>query len=368
MLMADQGAEVIKVEAPGAGDLLRYGGTARNNLSAFFLTSNRNKRSVTLDLKNPDAIEALYRLVETADAFVQNFRPGVADRLGLGEEALRNRNSDLVYVSVSGFGDTGPYASRRVYDTVIQALSGYPQIQKGSRETPEIARTLVADKVTAQTVAQGVTAALLARERGHGGQHVEVSMLDAMVAWLWPDTMTELTFVDQEDVDRLEGITAAELIFPTQDGYIMVASVSDSEFRALATGLGMPHLADDRRFSSLPERMRNARALAHILRQELVKHPTSYWDARFAELDAVSAPVNTPDDLLTDPQIAASETLFQSEHPAAGRIRQPRHPIRFSATPADAAAAPAPVLGEHTYLVLGELGFSRQEIDALSGV
>ena len=342
MLMADQGAEVIKVEAPGAGDLLRYGGTARNNLSAFFLTSNRNKRSVTLDLKNPDAIEALYRLVETADAFVQSFRPGVADRLGLGERALRNRNRDLVYVSVSGFGDTGPYAMRRVYDTVIQALSGYPQIQKGSRETPEIARTLVADKVTAQTVAQGVTAALLARERGHGGQHVEVSMLDAMVAWLWPDTMTELTFLDEEGIDRLEGITAAELIFPTQDGYIMVASVSDSEFRALATGLGMPHLADDRRFSSLPERMRNARALADILRQELVKHPTSYWDARFAELDAVSAPVNTPDDLLTDPQIAASEPCSSPNIPRRAESASPGIPSASLQPPRTPPRLPRP--------------------------
>ena len=156
MLLADQGAEVIRVESP-AGDLMRQGGTSRNNLAAFFITSNRNKQSIALDLKKPEAIEALCRLVETADVFVQNYRPGVAERLGLGEQVLRNRKKDLIYVSISGFGATGPYASRRVYDTVIQAISGFPHIQKGTRKTPEIARTVVADKVTAQTVAQGVT-------------------------------------------------------------------------------------------------------------------------------------------------------------------------------------------------------------------
>ena len=367
MLLADQGAEVIKVESP-AGDLMRQGGTSRNNLAAFFITSNRNKQSITLDLKKPDAIEALCRLVETADVFVQNYRPGVAERLGFGEPALRNRKKDLIYVSISGFGATGPYASRRVYDTVIQAISGFPHVQKGTRKTPEIARTVVADKVTAQTVAQGVTAALLARERGKGGQHIEVSMLDALVAWLWPDTMTDLTFVDEEGVDYLAGIGAVELIFATQDGYIMVLGLSDSEFGALVTGLGMPRLVEDERFASLPDRLRNAKAFADILRKELVKHTTSHWNDRFAELDAVSAPMNTPDDLLCDPQIIASETLIESEHPTAGKIRQPRHPIRFAATPADSAAAAAPVLGEHTYSIFEELGYSKQEIDAFSGV
>ena len=367
MLLADQGAEVIRVESP-AGDLMRQGGTSRNNLAAFFITSNRNKQSIALDLKKPEAIEALYRLVETADVFVQNYRPGVAERLGLGEQVLRNRKKDLIYVSISGFGTTGPYASRRVYDTVIQAISGFPHIQKGTRKTPEIARTVVADKVTAQTVAQGVTAALLARERGKGGQHIEISMLDALVAWLWPDTMTDLTFVDEEGVDYLAGIGAVELIFATQDGYIMVLGISDSEFGALVTGLGMPQLVEDERFASLPDRLRNAKAFADILRKELVKHTTSHWNDRFAELDAVSAPMNTPDDLLCDPQIIASETLIESEHPTAGKIRQPRHPIRFAATPADSAAAAAPVLGEHTHSIFEELGYSKQEIDAFSGV
>ena len=367
MLLADQGAEVIRVESP-TGDLMRQGGTSRNNLAAFFITSNRNKQSITLDLKKPDAIEALCRLVETADVFVQNYRPGVAERLGLSEPALRSRKQDLIYVSISGFGATGPYASRRVYDTVVQAISGLPHIQKGSRKAPEVARTVVADKVTAQTVAQGVTAALLARERGKGGQHIEVSMLDALVAWMWPDAMTDLTIVDEQGVVFLGGIGAIELIFATQDGYIMVLGVSDADFKALVTGLGMPQLAEDERFGSIADRMRNTKAFSDILRKELVKHTTSYWNDLFAELDAISAPVNTPEDLLSDPQIIASETLIESEHPTAGKIRQPKHPIRFSATPADAVAAAAPVLGEHTYSILQELGYSKQEIDAFSGV
>ena len=369
MLLADQGAEVIKVEQPGVGDLMRHGGTSRNNVSAFFVNCNRNKRSVTLDLSRADAIEALCRLTETSDVFVQNFRPGTADRLGIGERALRARNSELVYVSISGFGATGPYASRRTYDTVIQAISGIAYIQNPSGEAPELVRTYLPDKLTAQTTAQGITAALLARERGSGGQHVEISMLDAAVAWMWPDAMTDLTFVDDTDVVRTGDVAGMELIFRTHDGYIMVVSngPSDAEFAALARGLDKPQLVEDGRFSSLQDRLRHANVLADILREELVKHPTAYWHDRFAEEDAVSAPVNRPEDVIGDPQVLASETVLEYQHSAAGRIRQPRHPVRFSATPANPAGSEAPVLGEHTYSTLREVGLPDDEIKLVTG-
>ena len=367
MLLADQGAEVIKIEEPNTGDFLRYSGTSRENLAAPFLTNNRNKLSVALDLKRPEALEVVYRLVETADVFVQNFRPGVADRLGVGEAVLRGKNKNLIYVSISGFGPSGPYAARRVYDSVVQSVGGIGHLQKGSRDRPELVRTVMADKVTAQYAAQGITAALLARERGKGGQHVEVPMLDATLAWIWPDGMTDLTFVGDENVVRAARVAELDLIFATQDGHIMVASVSDAEFVAFAEGLGQPELAQDGRFRTIQGRLTHWKALADIIRKELVKHKTDYWDARFAEADAVSAPVNSREQVVADPQVIESEILFEYQHSAAGTIRQPRHPIRFSATPADSARSEAPVLGEHTKAILQALDLSDGEIEQITG-
>ena len=187
MILGDQGADVIKVESPGAGDLLRYLGTTRGGLAAIFTTSNRNKRSVVLDLKEPRGIEVLLRLVEGADVFVQNFRPGAAQRMGIDEAVLREVQADLVYVSISGFGETGPCAHQRVYDPVIQALSGLADAQ-GDPETgtPSMVRTIVPDKLTSVTAAQAISSALFARERTGRGQHVRLAMLDSMIAWLWP--------------------------------------------------------------------------------------------------------------------------------------------------------------------------------------
>ena len=199
MLLGDQGADVLKIENPEGGDYVRKTANRRGGFSAAFVNNNRNKRSVAIDLKDARGRELLLELIRTADVFVQNFRPGVAERMGLGEAAVRAVRNDIVYVSIAGFGFEGPYAARPVYDPLIQALSGLATIQAGSdTERPRLVRTIVPDKVSALTVAQAITAALLARERTGIGQHVQVAMLDAIVAFLWCSDMGSQTFAGDE--------------------------------------------------------------------------------------------------------------------------------------------------------------------------
>src|SRR5579862_1737930 len=222
MILADQGAEVIKVESPG-GDATRAGG------------SGRNRRSIVLDLKKPAAVEVLLRLVAGADVFVQNFRPGVAERLGVGEDRVRAAAPRIVYVSISGFGEIGPYADRPAYDPVIQGFSGLATIQAGSDEArPRLLRTILPDKLTAITASQAITAALLARERSGEGQHVRLSMLEAVMAFLWPSDMGSQTFVGAGDKGgpvRQEAASAIDLIYETADGYITAAVVTDRQWQ-----------------------------------------------------------------------------------------------------------------------------------------
>ena len=219
MLLADQGADVIKVEPP-EGDITRGMGTAEGNMTAFFLNINRGKRDVCIDLKSPRGRDIVRRLAASCDVFVQNFRPGVTEELGLGYDTLKELKPDLVYVSISGFGRQGPYAEKRVYDPVIQALSGITDIQ-ADRDTqrPRMMRTVIPDKTTALTAAQAITAALLARERDGHGQHVELNMLDATISFMWPEGMMRLTVVGDEPDGEI-GQIAQDLVYKTTDGYI----------------------------------------------------------------------------------------------------------------------------------------------------
>ena len=203
MILGDQGADVIKVEAPDGGDHTRAGANRRAGFSGTFLNNNRNKRSICLNLKSPRAVAAVMRLAAAADVFIQNYRPGVAERLGLGEDAVRAASPKIVYVSISGFGEKGPYAQKPVYDPLIQGFSGLATVQGGSDEArPRMLRTILPDKLTAITASQAVTAALLARERTGEGQHVRLSMLEAVLAFLWPSDMADQTFVGDEPVHQ----------------------------------------------------------------------------------------------------------------------------------------------------------------------
>src|SRR5919108_418697 len=273
-ILADQGADVIKIEPPG-GDLMRHFSGGRHGMSAFFLSCNRNKRSLAVDLKAAEGLAIVQQLIATADVLVHNFRPGAAERIGLGEDAVRAIRHDIVYVSISGFGDSGPYANQRAYDPVIQALSGLAEIQT-DRDTgrPKMVRTIIADKTTALTAAQAITAALFARERAGHGQHVRIAMLDAMIAYLWPEAMPSLTFVGEER-DPSEGEIGPDLVFATQDRYITAAALSGDEWSGMLRGLNRQDLIDDPRFLTAGARSRNAVERREITAAELEKWPAS---------------------------------------------------------------------------------------------
>jgi crotonobetainyl-CoA:carnitine CoA-transferase CaiB-like acyl-CoA transferase len=225
MMLADQGADVIKVEPPATGDLTRALAGRRRGMSPAFAVANRNKRSVVIDLKRTQGLELLKRLIRQADLFVQNFRPGTVERMGIGEPALREVKPDLVYVSISGFGESGPYVQKRTYDPVIQALSGLASIQADPQSgRPRMLRVIVPDKVTALTAAQAMTAALLARERTGVGQHVRLAMLDAVLAFVWPESMAAYTFIGPEKATTRPPNTR-DLVFQTADGYITFGAV-----------------------------------------------------------------------------------------------------------------------------------------------
>jgi crotonobetainyl-CoA:carnitine CoA-transferase CaiB-like acyl-CoA transferase len=357
MVLADQGADVIKIEPPGIGDLTRALGGPRG-MSPTFTVVNRNKRSVVLNLKEPQGLALLKRLIATADLFVQNFRPGVAEQMGIGEAALRQIKSNLVYVSISGFGEAGPYVHKRVYDPVIQALSGLASIQADATGRPCMMRLIVPDKVTALTAAQAMTAALLARERTREGQHVRLAMLDAVVAFLWPEAMATHTFVSTKDVVTRPQVR--DLVFETMDGYITVGVVSDAEWLGLTKALEHPEWLEDARFKTPAGRVKYADARLEMTAEVLTSRTAAEWLARLDAEQVPCAPILRREDLFTDPQIAANNLIVESEHPAIGRMRQPRPAARFEKTPAE-LRSPAPRLGEHTEVVLAELGLSEGE-------
>ena len=364
MILADQGADVIKVEEPAQGDHTRTLSNRHKGFSAQFLNLNRNKRSVTLDLKTAEGRDLLKKLSATADVFVQNFRPGVVERLGIDEAAIRTVAPHIVYVSISGFGENGPYAKKPTYDPIIQALSGLTSVQGGSDTArPRLVRTVLPDKVTAVTAAQAITAALVARLKQGTGQHVRLSMLDAVLAFLWASDMSLQTFVGQE----VAGRTAAsfiDLIYETSNGFMTVAVMSNKEWLALTRALDRPEWLDDPRFKTPSLRDQNINDRLQITQDVLKGRTTEEWLARLEAEGVPCAPVLTRDQVIAHPQVLASNLLMETEHPVVGRLRQTRPAARFAKTPAQYRRG-APLLGQHTAEILSELGLSGPDIEAL---
>lgn len=365
LILADQGADVIKVEAPG-GDHTRGVSTRRNGFSASFVNNNRNKRSVVLNLKEPQGLAALKALAATCDVAVQNFRPGVADRIGVGEAALRAVRPDLIYVSISGFGETGPYAQKPVYDPLVQALSGLTTIQAGSdEERPRLVRTILPDKLTGFAAAQAVTAALFHRERSGEGQHIRLSMLDTVLAFLWGSDMGGHTFVGHE-LARETAQSFIDLIYETADGYISVAVQSNKEWAALCRAFDKPEWLTDERFRDSAARGKNINERLSLTQDVLMSDTAENWLQRLEAEDVPCAPVLSRREVIRNAQVLANDTVMETEHPVVGRLRYARPAPRFSATPTD-IRRPAPGLGDHTDEVLREAGMSDAEIAALTG-
>ena len=363
-ILGDQGADVIKVEAPDRGDSMRAIGPSRGGLSAVFTNLNRNKRSIAVNLADPRGLALFDRLAASADVLVQNFRPGAVNRMGVGPDRLCERCPKLVYVSVSGFGEKGAMARQPVYDSVMQAYAGVAgsQIDPDTGE-PGFIRTIVCDKGTAIQTAQIVTAALLARERGAGGQHVRVSMLHASLAFLWPDGMQNHTFLG-EGASEPMGKGALPRIRATRDGHVSISLIQDREFQALCRALDRTDLLDDERFAGTTARTRNGSLLQEEIDPTLRSFTTEELSARLHEAEVPHAVLREPATVHRDPQVIANDLLLELEHPTGGAIRQPRPVGDFEKTPTSIRRQ-APHLGEQTDEIAREAGFSDEDVRRL---
>lgn len=363
-LLADQGAEVIKVERPGIGDIARWIGVAVNGMSALWVVCNRGKRSIAVDLQHEEGREIARTLLAETDVVIQNFRPGVMDQLGLGYEDARALNPGVVYASLSGFGAAGPYKDRSAYDTVIQAYAGFAANQADPADgVPVFLRQTAADKVTAMFAAQAISAALFARSRGDGGQHVEVSMTDAVISFLWADSAGNEVLL-ASDHSQHSSFVAGFRPFRFADGWGICTPTSDHDFAGLCRALEVEGF-DDPRIASVAERMKHRDVLEPIMDMCYAKAANLTMAEVSERFDAERVPfamILTPAQLPDDEHARAIGLFVEADHPVVGRTRLPRHPILFGGTPAE-LQGDAPALGQHTDEILAELGMGDRLAD-----
>ncbi len=358
--LGDLGADVIKIETT-FGDTARWvGPPERKGLNGFYTQLNRNKRCIAVDLKSGQGREIVQTLARTADVVLQNFRPGVADRLGIGYEELSRDNPGLVYVSVSGFGPDGPYSNQPVYDLVIQGMSGLMPIQGGAGNPPEMIKSVVADKTAAITAASSALAALLARERSNGqGQHVHVPMINAYAQFAMADTITPETFIPRSESEPLT--PDLYRTWRCADGYLVGTVIEEKQYQNLCRCLGREDLLEDERFLNIANRMRNLEVMNDLLEPEFLKRPWRELLEELREHEIPFGPVYDMEGFISDPQVQHNGTIFEAEDPAAGTIRYVRHPGVYEKTPVTLRRHP-PRLGEHTNEVLATAGFSEAQI------
>src|SRR6266436_6649136 len=366
MFLADQGADVLKIE-PIGGDITRRSRAVidkAGEFSALFISSNRGKRSLSIDVKSEAGREVMARLIAQADVLVQNFRPGTTERLGLGPDELRERHPRLIYVSISGVGDSGPYVKKRVYDPIIQALSGFADIQSQPvTNRPQMIRTIVCDKTTSVYTAQAVTAALYAREKTGKGDHIQVAMLDTMISYLWPEGMMQYTVVDAE-ATTMDPNDRPDLVFQTLDGYITCGTISDSEWQGFCKASGDPELVKDERFATPTARSLNATARINKMQEYIGQQTTPEWLERLDAADVPCAPILRRSEIVKNEQVVARGIITELDQPGVGRIRQPKPAAQFAVNQS-AIKGPAPRIGEHSREVLRELGYSDAEIEKM---
>ena len=367
MLLGDMGARVIKIEHPARGDDTRgWGPPFQGSESAYFLSVNRNKESVTLDLKNPRASEVLAKLLDRTDVLVENFRPGAMARLGLGYEELAARYSRIVYCSISGFGQTGPRSAQAGYDAVMQAEGGLMSITGDADGSPYRLGVAISDIVSGMFAAQGITLALLARERSGRGQLVDIGMLDATAALLtYQAAICFATGVPPGRMGNRHPTIVPYETFPVADGEIVVAVGNDDQWTRFCAAIGDASLATDSRFSTNRLRVEHYRALRPLLAERLARRTRDEWLRDFKKAGVPSGAVRNVAEVLEDPQLAVREMIASVEHSTLSSVRVLGTPIKLSESPGSVRTAP-PTLGQHTDDVLGGyLGFSDADIQEL---
>jgi crotonobetainyl-CoA:carnitine CoA-transferase CaiB-like acyl-CoA transferase len=362
MMAADQGARVIKVEATEGGDPMRYLGSSKGGSSGLFANSNRGKESVCVDLKQAEGQRVVRSLVKEADVVVTNFRPGVMDKLGLGSELLRAANPRLIFLAITGYGTAGPLAQAPAYDPVVQAHSGLAAVQGSERA--EFVRNLMCDKITAYTACQALTAALYQREHTGVGQHIDLSMLDSSLAFLFPDGFMNHTLLD-EDVERQPALAESYNPFQTADGTLAVAAMTAAQIARMLRALDLDSMLEDERFKNIQGLQRNRAEYLARLGEAFSRLDTATAMARLQENDVPVAKCLALDEVLEDAQVAANDSILTQEHPQMGHIRLVRAPARFGGEPL-APASHSPGLGEHTVSVLRSHGISEAEIERLA--
>lgn len=364
MMAAEQGARVIKVEPLDQGDPMRYIGSAKGGDSGLFANCNRGKEAISLDLKHPDGVAVVQKLAREADVLISNFRPGVLERLGLGSEALRDANPRLVYVAITGFGTEGPMSGAPAYDPVVQAQAGVAAVQ--GLDAPAFIRSLVCDKITAYTACQALTAALFQRERTGTGQHVDLSMLDSALFFLFPDGFMNHTLLDD---DVAAQPLLADIIYDltlTRDGAITISAGTARQRAGVLAALGREDLAEDPRFSSMEALMANIDAYRQELREAFAAVTTQDILDRLRAHDVPCAKCLSREEVLDHPQVLANRSIDETAHPRMGRMRRARLPARFGGRQLE-PAGDSPAHGEHTRKVLEGLGYSDADIQRLAG-
>jgi len=366
ILLADMGADVIKVEKlPGGDDTRSYTEPSIAGESAPFMMMNRNKRGIAVNLKAPGGLEVVKRLLADADVVTENYRKGTLEKLGLGYDVLAKLNPRLVYCAVSGYGRTGPYADKGGFDLIAQGFAGIMSVTGEPGGPPVKAGTSIADINAGIFAALGIVSALLARQKTGRGQMVETSLMEAAVQQTyWQAAIYFATGVNPGPSGSAHLLTAPYQAFPTSDGWINIGGANQSNWERIVKVIGRTELADDPRFRTNGDRMRNLAALTPLIAERLRTRASADWVREFEAAGVPVGPVNRIGDMLADPQVRAREMVVEVDHPKAGRVNAIGHPIKFSETPGAVTRA-APLLGQHTRSVLAELGYGEGEIEEL---
>ena len=364
MMVGEQGASVIKVEPVELGDPMRYLGSSKGGISALFANCNRGKQSLSLDLKSAEARAVVEQLAAEADVLLCNYRPGVMDKLGFGSQHLCSLNPRLIYCAITGFGTEGPDRGTPAYDPIIQAQSGFAAVQGAGKAGPEFVRNLTCDKITAYTAFQAVTAALLVREKTGEGQHIDLSMMDAGLFFLFPDGFMHKTLLD-EDAEHHPPLS--ELLYEltvTKDGAVTLSAANQAQQVGLMAAIEQLHLLADERFNSQEKLIANIDELREILRREFLKHETDELLQKLKEHDVPAAKCLNHEEVLAHPQYQANASIDRFEHPRMGNMIRVKPPAQFGGERTEPRGA-SPAHGEHTVEILRRLGTGDAEIERL---